>query len=356
MSHLLLDGLVFRRPTGFRLALEMCCEQRVTAVFGPSGSGKSTLLDLVAGTLVPEAGRILVAGHPVTDSARGVLLPPERRGVGWVPQEHLLFPHRSVLANLRYGQVRRPRRKVSLDEVVEILELGSLLSRRPGELSSGQRQRVALGRAILRGPDLLLLDEPLVGLDAPLRSRILDFLERILRALALPTLFVSHLQEDVRRLADGVAVLEDGCLVAQGPMPGTLDRALLAGGGHQGLPLNLLRLDHVAQEGGGWYGHLRDQRLRISGPAGPGPVWVRFQPSDVALARGDVAGLSVRNHLRGRVVEVHPLGPTGQVLVRTNVGQDLWAELTAEAAAELALAEGSPVVCFVKSSAVRVEG
>ncbi len=210
----------------FFLEVNAALHGRVTALFGVSGSGKTTLLEIVAGLRRPARGRIALGERVLVDTAMGLWLPPERRRIGYVPQDGALFPHLSVRANVLYGQRRRGggngRQDFSLATVVETLDIGALLDRPSiGSLSGGERQRVALARALLAGPELLLLDEPLAGLDAALKARILPYLLRVRDEFAVPMLFVSHAPAEVMALCDEVLVLDRGRAVAQGA-PGEL--------------------------------------------------------------------------------------------------------------------------------------
>jgi molybdate transport system ATP-binding protein len=164
-----------RYPSGFKLDAHLEVGDGVTALVGPSGAGKSTILSLIAGILRAQEGTIRLGDTALLDTARGICLPPEKRRVGLVFQDQLLFEHMTVRGNLRYGQRRRPARAIDFDRVVDVLELRDLLDRYPRTLSGGQRQRTALGRTILHGPDLMLLDEPLSGLDAALKERIVEY-------------------------------------------------------------------------------------------------------------------------------------------------------------------------------------
>jgi molybdate transport system ATP-binding protein len=342
-----------RYPSGFELDARFQAGEGTTALFGPSGSGKSTVLGLIAGILRPSSGSICLGDVTLADTEAGTCLPPERRRVGMVFQDHLLFPHLTVAQNLRYGLRRRPARRIDFNRVVDILEIGGLLDRRPHTLSGGQRQRAALGRALLRGPELLVMDEPLTALDEGLKERILTYLERAVAEWRIPTLFVSHDQADVRRLADQVVVLQSGKVLEAGPTAPTLDRAALVRLPGFPSPVNLLRVTGVQQAGGHWEGRVGEQPLQL--PAGPevqGCAYVQFLPRDVVLSNGDVAGLSVRNHLHGRVREVVAL--PDRALVAVDVGQFLWAEVTAEAARELDVRPDRPVVCLIKTSAIQV--
>ncbi len=181
----------------------------ITALVGPSGVGKSSVLEAIAGLLRPTAGRILVGGTVLYDSAAGVDLPPEARACGMVFQDLRLFPHRRVRENLTYGEMLAPaeRRFLSLDEAAAFLDIAPLLGRRPRTLSGGEAQRVAIGRALLSGPRFLLMDEPLTALDDARREAIILVIERIRDQLALPILLVSHDRVDVARLADQVVEL-----------------------------------------------------------------------------------------------------------------------------------------------------
>ena len=192
------------------IATRFCVEAGVTALFGPSGAGKSSVLEAVAGLLRPTRGRIVAGGEVLFDSAAGVDLPPERRGCGFVFQDLRLFPHRRVRDNLLYGQrlARPERRWMGLDEACDFLGIGHLLDRAPRTLSGGEAQRVAIGRALLQSPRVLLMDEPLSSLDAARRDGIMTVIERIRDELRLPVLLVSHDRAQVERLADRVIAME----------------------------------------------------------------------------------------------------------------------------------------------------
>lgn len=202
-------------PSGFRLDAAFVMDQPVTAICGPSGSGKTSILSIIAGLRRPDQGTVRLGSRLLEDRAAGFHLAPENRRIGYVFQEHLLFPHLTVGRNLLYGWNRRPRGATSIDyrRVGEVLELRDLLDRYPHTLSGGQRQRVALGRALLSAPELLLLDEPLVSLDAPLKDRVLDYVEQVLREWKIPTLYVTHDARDVQRLAQDVVLLDRGQVV-----------------------------------------------------------------------------------------------------------------------------------------------
>ena len=346
-----------RYPSGFELDATFKSGSGVTALFGPSGSGKSSILSLLAGVLRPQSGRIHLGDRVLADVAAGVCVPPERRRLGVVFQEQLLFPHLTVRQNLRFGQGRHGARTVDFGRVVEVLEIGGFLERRPDALSGGQRQRVALGRALLCGPELLLLDEPLAGLDEALKERLLTYLGRALAEWRVPTMFVSHHQTDVRRLADWVVMMEAGRVVAYGPTTETLDRTLLARPAQRVAPVNLLRVTDLCQVEGHWEGRIGGQVLHLP-PANlrmGSSAYVQFQPHDVILARGPQAGvLSARNRVDGVVREM--LVFEGRAFVAVDMGQFLWAEVTPEAVRDLGLRVGEAVSCLIKTSCIVLVG
>ena len=208
-----------RYPSGFRVEPAFVTDASVTALFGPSGSGKTSILSMIAGLRRPDAGLIRLGARLLFDSRSGMDLRPEKRRVGYVFQDHLLFPHLDVRGNLLYGCRRRAReaRAVDFHKVVQVLELSDLLKRLPQSLSGGERQRVALGRGLLCGPDLLLLDEPLSSVDEGLKQRVLDYVEVALHEWRIPTLYVTHNAAEARRIATWVVRIEQGRVTATGP-------------------------------------------------------------------------------------------------------------------------------------------
>jgi molybdate transport system ATP-binding protein len=330
----------------------------VTALFGRSGAGKTTLVNLLAGLERPDRGRIVIGGEVLFSADDGIDVPPERRRLGYIFQEGRLFPHYSVRGNLTYG--RRRGGAIGFDAVVALLGLGALLERRPGDLSGGEKQRVAIGRALLAQPRLLLMDEPLASLDGPRKAEILPFIERLRDELRLPVIYVSHAMEEIVRLADTLVLMSEGRVAAVGSveeLTSRLDLRPLTGRYEAGAVIRATVAGHDVTYGlselafpGG--------RLRVSHVALPlgTPVRARIRARDVALATTRPTGISFRNIFAARVMEIAPeRAPI--VDVRLDIGTPaqpvaLWARVTARAAHELGLTPGREVFALVKTVAL----
>jgi molybdate transport system ATP-binding protein len=332
----------------------------ITALFGRSGAGKTTIVNMLAGLVRPDRGRIAIGGETLFSTEDGIDVPPERRRLGYVFQEGRLFPHYSVRGNLAYG-VRRAvaHPTIGFDTVVALLGLGPLLDRRPGDLSGGEKQRVAVGRALLAAPRLVLMDEPLASLDQPRKAEILPFIERLRDELRLPVIYVSHAMQEVVRLADTLVLLSEGRVAAVGPveeLTSRLDLRPLTGRYEAGAVIRAAVAAHdadglseIAFPGG---------RLRVSHvplPLGT-PVRLRIRARDVALATTRPSGISIRNIFAARIVEIAPdRGPLVDIKLDIGTPQQpvaLWARITRRAAQDLGLAVGREVFALLKTVAV----
>ncbi len=343
-----------RYADGFQLDVAFETAHRFTAVFGPSGSGKSSVLSVIAGLLRPQEGQVTVGKNVLFDTKRKVFVPPERRCIGFIFQDSLLFPHLSVKDNLLFGRKRRRsiRPQISLERVTEALEIGPLLNRSPATLSGGERQRIALGRAVLSEPELLVMDEPLASLDDSLKDRVLRYVELASNEWNLPTIYVTHGQVEVRRAAQWVVMINNGSIVAQGTPEDVLTQPSAFVASNSGAPVNLLRIENVFEQGTAKKAKICDQELLLPSFAeSMTPHFVQFRPGDVMLARQDATGVSARNHLRGRIRRMLPIERT--LFVAVDVGQILWAEITPQAAEELRLAVGDEIFCLLKTNAIK---
>jgi len=342
----------------FNLDVDLALPGRgVTALFGHSGSGKTTLLRVLAGLERVAGARVALGNEVWQDDARKVFVPTHQRGIGYVFQEASLFPHLSVRANLEFGRKRlRPaERRFDLMAVAELLGIERLLDASPATLSGGERQRAAIARTLLASPRLLLMDEPLAALDMRRKLEILPYLERLHDELALPVVYVSHAADEVARLADHLVVLEEGRVLASGPLAATLARLDLAANFQDDAGVMIETtlqahdddgLSHLAFAGGVL---LVGQRNAAVGTR----VRCRVHARDVSLALERPRGSSITNILPARVDAVGPSGTPGQVLVRLLVGDTaLLARITERSRRELAIAPGCAVWAQVKAVAL----
>lgn len=339
----------------FKLDVDVRLEAHTTSLFGASGSGKTTLLHVMTGITRPDAGRIAVGDRVLFDSARGIDLPIEARRIGVVFQDARLFPHLSVAQNLRYGERVRsnPVPSTAFERIVELLALEPLLERRPRTLSGGEAQRVSIGRALMSNPDVLLLDEPLSGLDADRRSSILPFLRDVRDHLATPMIYVAHDLVESQEIATQHVVLSDGRVIGQGPaadlaMAGTLPPSVpfvnvfVADAARSGGPEGTT---HVRLPGGA--------PLVVASPIeGGARRLLAVRPEDVALAGRPGQELSFQNQLEGTITRHAAFH--GQVLVDVDVsGCALIAIVSAHAFETMHLERGRTVWCLIKSNAIR---
>lgn len=343
---------------GFDLACAFESRARVLALHGPSGAGKTTLAHLIAGLLRPDRGRIAIDGATLVDTERRLFTPPEKRRIGVVFQDALLFPHFSVRTNILFGRYFTPKteRTAPFDAIIETLGVGHLLDRRPASLSGGERQRVGFARALLSSPRLLLMDEPMASLDYARRQEIMTLIERLRDEFRTPIVLVSHSAEEIARLADEAIILDHGRIVAQGaPLDVLPGASRLIEGGRFGL-INALTARVAAVDA-------RFGVTRLAHPAGEilvaaqlaeeSHTRVAIKATDVALAKSPPSDTSVRTILRGRIIKIDATeSPLAFVTLELVGGEKLVAAVTRLALAELELAAGAEVFALVKSVAL----
>jgi molybdate transport system ATP-binding protein len=349
---------VTHRFGSFSLEARFVSEGRLTAFFGRSGAGKTSLVNIIAGIVRPERGRIVLDDRPLVDTEQGIFVPRHRRRVGYVFQEARLFPHLTVRQNLLFGRWFTPKveRQISVDQVLDLLGIAHLQDRRPGALSGGEKQRVAIGRALLTSPRLLLLDEPLASLDDTRKEDILPFIERLRDEAEVPIVYVSHSLAEVARLATTVVMIEDGRILAVGPPTDVLGRRELAafhGTAEAGTLIEAVIAEHDRSFGltmlRSAAGSLLAPRLDL--PIGT-PVRLRIRARDVMIATTRPDGLSALNVLPGRVIA---LDEADESLV--DIGLDcggirLAARLTRKSVDALGLKAGRNVYAVIKSVAL----
>jgi molybdate transport system ATP-binding protein len=365
-----------KRRDGFTLNAEFeAPTPGVVALFCRSGCGKTTLINLISGLLAPDEGRIQLDDTTLTDTRAGMSVPVEKRRIGYVFQDARLFPHFSVLGNLRYGLKRSQHRTdgpggsaastrgavgsrtIGFDEVVDLLGLGRLLDRRPHQLSGGERQRVGLGRALLSQPRLLLLDEPLASLDIARREEVLPYLEALRDSLSIPMVYVSHQFEEILQLATHVVLMDAGCVVAHGSLNEVSvlpELRAIVGPDAVGSVLDgvVARVDPSQGMADLRLGH-GTLYVSLEGVTVGARVRVQLLARDIILANQKPQGLSVRNELEGVITNLTPDGHDG-VLARVDIGGDVvLSRITTEGARALDLRPGSRVWALVKAVSTR---
>ena len=354
----ILEVDIEHRLGAFALDIHFRSGRGLTALLGRSGAGKTSVVNVIAGLVRPERGRIVVDGSVLIDTERGIRAPAHRRRVGYVFQEDRLFPHLTVRQNLLFGRWFAPGSAPAeqLDNVVDLLGLGALLDRRPSRLSGGEKQRVAIGRALLASPRLLLMDEPLASLDARRKDEIFPYIERLRDQAGVPIVYVSHAVGEVTRLANTIVLITDGRVRAVGPLQEVMGRAELypmAGRFEAGAVLAARVAAHDARWGltelAGAFGKLTVPRL-------PAPVGaalrVRIRARDVILAATPPTGISALNVLAGRVEAVVPIEEAA-LEVQLRLGNErLLARVTRRSGATLGLVPGREIFAVIKTVAI----
>ena len=342
----------------FHLDVAFENDEGITALFGRSGAGKSTTINLIAGLARPDRGRIALDGTALVDTERGIFVPPYRRHVGLVFQDAQLFPHLTVRQNLLFGRwfASPKNHSASFASVVETLGISHLLQRKPNGLSGGEKQRVALGRALLAAPKFLLMDEPLASLDMERKLEILPLIERLREEFRVPIVYVSHSVDEVARLASRVVVMEQGRVIAIGGVEDALGPGLRN--------TRVSRFERSSVITGRLKGTDAYGLTQISHPAGT--IWLtgRARPigpearvvvkaTDITLAKARSEGLSVQTTLAGKISEIEmDDGPIAGVSIALDGHGQLFALATRKAIDALGLGKGDRVFALVKAVAL----
>jgi molybdate transport system ATP-binding protein len=327
----------------------------ITILFGPSGAGKSTLLDCVAGLMTPDEGRIAIGGEVLYDSAQAINLLPSKRRIAYVFQSLALFPHLTAEENVAYGlhNLSSEEMRVRVAEILKAFRVENLRRQKPANISGGEKQRIALARSLVTYPRVLLLDEPLTGLDAELKSSIVDDLREWNAANRIPILYVTHSREEVDALGDHVIALENGRIVSAGAPMEVLDaprrkKIALAAGFENLLAATVLDL---RETDGVMRVRLGDAKCEIEVPLGYAVVGSRIQVAiragDILLATERPRGLSARNVLEGYIASLEPRGTT--IVARVDCCVPFIVHVTPGAVRALELAVGQSVWLVLKT-------
>lgn len=335
----------------FSLQVEFSLSEKKCGVFGPSGSGKSTLMHILAGLLKPDRGKIVLDGVSLFDQEKNINLSPQERRIGVVFQHAHLFPHMNVRRNLLYGWRRTPiqERRTTPEAIIKVLNLEHLMERGVNSLSGGERQRVALGRTVLSCPRLILMDEPLTGLDQDLKFQIIPYLRNVLDQFEIPLLFISHSLQEIRLMTDEVLVFEEGRLQQRLPAEDLARRRLVSDS--RGYA-NLLHLPPPQPHGDLWSYSWGGTELILVDPGGKGDNLFELGAKDVTLFKQHPVATSARNLLPCRVSDVFGDGNRIGVELSCNGGR-LVSQIVPESVRELDIRKGTEVVAVIKASAFR---
>lgn len=341
----------------FSLECRGAFRSEITAIFGPSGSGKTTLLNCISGLTQPDSGEIVVDGETLYSSSVGRSVPPEQRRIGYVFQESSLFPNMTVRDNVLYGYNLTPelRRETDPEQLIELLDLGSLMCRSVSNLSGGERQRVALARALASSPNLLLLDEPMSSLDVGFRGIIIEYLKRIRREIETPMVYVSHSISEVMALAEMAFVLHRGKSLAYGrPSQVLVDPAVTALADYSTLE-NLLEAKAVGQPDHGLVelqvGNSKWLVQSVNTQLGD-TVLISVAAGDIIIALDISQKISARNTVRALIADWQIVDR--QVLVYADVGEQVVVEITLAAMKDLDLRKGQEVYLIINANSILV--
>jgi molybdate transport system ATP-binding protein len=334
----------------FSLDADFAIQGDQVGVFGPSGSGKSTLVSLIAGLRHPDRGFISLDGETLFDSDHGIHVSPEHRRIGMVFQRPHLFPHLSVRNNLLYGYKRcDPRyRKITLDTLVNVMQIGHLLDRGVRHLSGGEKQRVAIGRAVLSNPQLLLMDEPLSAVDDNLKFQIISYLKDTCEIFKIPYLFISHALLEMRIMTNRVLTVEDGRVTGQVTAEDLARERMKDATGYT----NLLRLTAPRRINNIYAYRWGGQELFVSNGSSLAETLFEVSSADIILFKRHPEAISARNLLKGTVADIFNTGTRIGVELQCGDGR-LIAEIVKEAADELELSKGVEIYAAIKAVAFR---
>lgn len=336
----------------FSLDIAFEAPSGITVLFGESGSGKTSTINAIAGLQNNSLGRVTLSDRVLFDSDSNIHLKPYQRNIGYIFQESRLFPHLTVEQNLNYAKrFKKAGKSVDFNHIVDLLGIKPLLKRRPNSLSGGEKQRVAIGRALLSAPDLILADEPLAALDGARKAELLPYFKRLNRELGIPMLYVTHSPEEVLELADHVIALEQGRIVTQGPARKVMANSKVARTANRAIK-STLTTHLVAQHSDG-LSELQVAKETLYVPTLDLPIGseicLELVANDLILSRSKVDGISALNQVCG-VVESIETTSSSDVLMNVCVATEIIStHITTRSLKGLNLSIGDPCVLIIKS-------
>lgn len=339
-------------------------ESEITGIYGPSGAGKTTFLNILAGLIKPNNGNICINGKNVFDSKKGLNISETRRNIGYVFQDGRLFPHLTVQQNLCYSKpyIKGKEKIASFDEVVNLLDIRPLLVKKPRDLSGGEKQRVAIGRALLTQPSILLLDEPFANLDRYLRKQIISYLIRINQTFSIPMLIVSHIIGDILRLTKEMIVINKGEIVAHGDIFQLMTENLVPEIVKPRRYLNIIDAcleKEIEDEKLYIFKETKSRKTRfvtsakIASELQPETqIRMAIRPDDIALCKNELSDISIQNQIQGIVKKIIETDQSTFCIV--DCGVELVVEITMAALKKLNIKEGDKVFSLIKAKAIEI--
>lgn len=346
----------------FILDVEGCINNGITGLFGPSGSGKTTFLHSLAGLIKPISGKIRLNDKTIFDKESRIFVSSKDRGIGYVFQDSLLFPHLSVEQNLKYG-ITKSNSEIPFEEIVDILEIGDLLNKKPSSCSGGEKQRIAIGRAILRSPDILLMDEPFSAFELRLRGNIIPYLNRINRKYGIPILVISHDLPDLMKLANTLIIVSAGKILGQGSYQSLILNEKCSDTLYNAGLTNVFKSEVIADNNkyNNSIVHLKIGNIVLNASCDKELVEhfagsilnVSIRPQDISISLNHVSNISIQNQIPGVIKQF--LDYPNHLLCIVDVGFILIVEVTKNSAKELNLEKDMNIFCLFKSVSMKVE-
>lgn len=350
------------RRNNFLLDIKADIEEGITGIYGPSGHGKTSMLNSIAGLVTPDSGYIIIKGESVFDSVGRINLPVQKRKIGYVFQDIRLFPHLTVEKNLKYGQASKLASGVNFDEIIATLNIQNLLQKKPDECSGGEKQRIAIGRALLSGAKILMMDEPFSAVDVNLRNNIIPFLEAVSRRFSIPMLIVSHDLPDLLSLTDKLMLLKDGRIKALGRFHDLLlderNIELMKDAGlynvfnlsvFASLPhKNMILLRSGSSD---FQVQVLTQSMNVQPDIGKN-IKVLIRPEDISISLHQVDHISLRNQIQGTIIKI--FSKNGLSFCLVDAGEKVLVEITEASLKNMKLEIGTTVFCLFKSAALKI--